>query len=64
MQKAWEEIIQKHDLKNAAKLQDMDIDRIFTFTDGSLAGGTLDLSSKCSSSRRLSRFSRPSNITS
>lgn len=43
MQKAWEELIAKHGL-NVSKLQDMDVDRIFGFTDASLCGGTLDLS--------------------
>lgn len=43
VQKAWEEILTKHNLKNASKLQDMDVDRIFAFLDGSFKG-TLDLS--------------------
>lgn len=43
MQKAWEELASKHGL-TGGKLQDMDIDRIFGFTDGSLVGGALDLS--------------------
>ncbi|KAF2465577.1 NAD dependent epimerase/dehydratase family protein-like protein [Lindgomyces ingoldianus] len=43
VQKAWSELIQKHNLQ-ASKLEDMDIDRIFSFTDSSLIGGTLDLS--------------------
>lgn len=43
MQKAWEELIRKYELEGG-KLQDMDIDRIFTFTDGALAGGTNHLS--------------------
>ena len=42
VQKAWEEIISKHGLK-VDKLQDMDIDRIFGFTDGGLMGSSLDL---------------------
>ena len=43
VQKAWEEIISQYDLK-VAKLQDMDIDRIFGFTDGMLMGSSsLDL---------------------
>ena len=36
MQKAWEEIISKHGLK-VDKLQDMDVDRIFGFTDGMMS---------------------------
>jgi hypothetical protein len=44
VQKAWEEVLTKHNLKGATKLQDMDIDRIFSFADGSLAGGIIDLS--------------------
>ncbi|KAF2690074.1 NAD dependent epimerase/dehydratase family protein-like protein [Lentithecium fluviatile CBS 122367] len=44
VQKAWEEIMAKNIHKGTTKLQDMDIDRIFAFADGSLAGGTLDLS--------------------
>lgn len=43
VQEAWASLISKHNLK-VAKLQDMDIDRIFEFADGSLMGGTLDLS--------------------
>lgn len=43
VQKAWAELISKHNLK-VAKLEDMDIDRIFGFTDGSLVGGPLDMS--------------------
>jgi len=39
-----EELLTKHNVQNATKLQDMDIDRIFSFADGSLAGGTIDLS--------------------
>lgn len=42
VQKAWEELIKKYNLQ-VDKLQDMDIDRIFSFTDGSF-GGALDLS--------------------
>ena len=42
VQKAWEELVSKHGL-TSGKLQDMDIDRIFGFTDGSLLGATLDL---------------------
>ncbi|KAF2830724.1 NAD dependent epimerase/dehydratase family protein-like protein [Ophiobolus disseminans] len=42
VQKAWWELTLKHGLKGG-KLQDMDIDRIFGFTDGSLLGSTLDL---------------------
>jgi hypothetical protein len=41
VQKAWEEIISKHGLK-VDKLQDMDVDRIFGFTDG-MMGTPLDL---------------------
>ncbi|KAF2449346.1 NAD dependent epimerase/dehydratase family protein-like protein [Karstenula rhodostoma CBS 690.94] len=44
VQKAWAEIISQYGLKNAQKLEDMDIDRIFAFADGSLLGGSLDLS--------------------
>lgn len=44
VQKAWAEIIEKHGLKNAQKLEDMDTERIFAFADGSLVGATLDLS--------------------
>ncbi|KAF2110681.1 NAD dependent epimerase/dehydratase family protein-like protein [Lophiotrema nucula] len=43
VQKAWSSLISKHNLK-VDRLEDMDIDRIFGFTDGSLIGGTLDLS--------------------
>ncbi|KAF2659927.1 NAD dependent epimerase/dehydratase family protein-like protein [Lophiostoma macrostomum CBS 122681] len=43
VQKAWAEIVEENGLK-VKKLQDMDVDRIFAFADGSLAGGTLDLS--------------------
>jgi hypothetical protein len=43
VQKAWAELIQKHNLR-VDKLEDMDIDRIFGFADGSLVGGTLDMS--------------------
>jgi hypothetical protein len=43
VQKAWAEIISKNNLK-VSKLEDMDIDRIFAFADGSLIGATLDLS--------------------
>lgn len=42
VQKAWEELVSKYGL-TSGKLQDMDIDRIFSFTDGSLLGSTLDL---------------------
>jgi hypothetical protein len=42
VQKAWEELVSKHSL-TSGKLQDMDIDRIFGFTDGSLLGAPLDL---------------------
>jgi hypothetical protein len=41
VQKAWHELV-KHGL-TSGKVQDMDIDRIFGFTDGSLLGATLDL---------------------
>ncbi|KAF2735317.1 NAD dependent epimerase/dehydratase family protein-like protein [Polyplosphaeria fusca] len=43
VQEAWEALIAQHGLK-VDKLQDMDVDRIFGFADGSLMGGTLDLS--------------------
>jgi len=39
---AWEELISEHGL-SSDKLQDMDIDRIFGFADGSLLGAPLDL---------------------
>ncbi|KAH7346027.1 NAD dependent epimerase/dehydratase family protein-like protein [Pyrenochaeta sp. MPI-SDFR-AT-0127] len=42
VQKVWEVLTSKHSL-TGGKLQDMDIDRIFGFTDGSLLGTTLDL---------------------
>lgn len=42
VQKAWEELTEKHSL-TGGKLQDMDIERIFGFTDGSLIGLNLDL---------------------
>lgn len=42
VQKAWEELTAKYGL-TGGKLQDMDIDRIFAFTDGSLMGSSLDL---------------------
>lgn len=42
VQKAWEELTVVHGL-SGGKLQDMDIDRIFGFTDGSLMGASLDL---------------------
>ncbi|KAI3391348.1 hypothetical protein diail_7499 [Diaporthe ilicicola] len=42
VEKAWDEISAKNGLK-AGKLQDMDIDRIFGFTDASLMGSALDL---------------------
>lgn len=42
VQKAWEELTSKHNL-TGGKLQEMDVDRIFGFTDGSLLGTTLDL---------------------
>ncbi|KAH6613855.1 NAD dependent epimerase/dehydratase family protein-like protein [Boeremia exigua] len=42
VQKAWAELTAKHGL-SGGKLQDMDIDRIFGFTDGSLMGTSLDL---------------------
>lgn len=44
VQKAWAEIVEKHGLKHAQKLEDMDVERIFAFADGSLMGGALDLS--------------------
>ncbi|KAJ4349229.1 hypothetical protein N0V95_004765 [Ascochyta clinopodiicola] len=42
VQKAWAELTAGHSLI-AGKLQEMDIDRIFGFTDGSLMGSSLDL---------------------
>lgn len=42
VQKAWEELMGRHGL-TSGRLQDMDIDRIFGFTDGSLMGSALDL---------------------
>jgi hypothetical protein len=42
VQKAWDELVTKHGL-TTGRLADMDIDRIFGFTDGSLMGATLDL---------------------
>lgn len=42
VQKAWAEITQKYHL-TGGHLQDMDIERIFGFTDGSLMGTSLDL---------------------
>ncbi|KAF1845481.1 NAD dependent epimerase/dehydratase family protein-like protein [Cucurbitaria berberidis CBS 394.84] len=42
VQRAWEELNSKYDL-TGGKLQDMDIDRIFGFTDGGLMGSPLDL---------------------
>jgi hypothetical protein len=42
VQKAWDDLVAKHGL-TIGKLQNMDIDRIFGFTDGSLLGSTLDL---------------------
>lgn len=42
VQNAWEELVLKHGLASG-KLQDMDIDRIFAFTDGSLLGNSIDL---------------------
>ena len=42
VQKAWTELTQKHNLTGGS-LQQMDIDRIFGFTDGSLIGTSLDL---------------------
>jgi hypothetical protein len=42
VQAAWEEIVEKYVLQ-AEKLQDMDVDRIFGFADGSLLGAGLDL---------------------
>jgi hypothetical protein len=42
VQKAWAELTGKHGL-TGGNLQDMDIDRIFGFTDGSLIGMSLDL---------------------
>jgi hypothetical protein len=42
VQTAWDELVAKHGL-TSGKLKDMDIDRIFGFTDGSLLGSSLDL---------------------
>lgn len=42
VQKAWEELTENCGL-TGGRLQDMDIDRIFGFTDGSLMGSGLDL---------------------
>ncbi|ORY12819.1 NAD dependent epimerase/dehydratase family protein-like protein [Clohesyomyces aquaticus] len=42
-QRAWSSLISLHNLK-VSKLEDMDIERIFSFTDNALMGGTLDLS--------------------
>lgn len=43
VQAAWAEIVKQHNL-SVPLLQDMEIDRIFGFTDASLLGGTLDMS--------------------
>ncbi|KAF2749379.1 NAD dependent epimerase/dehydratase family protein-like protein [Sporormia fimetaria CBS 119925] len=43
VQDAWSALIKAHNLQ-VAPLQEMDIDRIFGFTDGSLIGGPLDMS--------------------
>ncbi|KAF9694408.1 hypothetical protein EKO04_007690 [Ascochyta lentis] len=42
VQKAWAELSENHGL-SIGKLEEMDIDRIFGFTDGSLMGSSLDL---------------------
>ncbi|KAH7396547.1 NAD dependent epimerase/dehydratase family protein-like protein [Phaeosphaeria sp. MPI-PUGE-AT-0046c] len=42
VQKAWEELVVEHGLV-AGKLQDMNVERIFGFADGSLLGASLDL---------------------
>lgn len=42
VQRAWMELVKKHGL-TCGNLQDMDVERIFGFTDGSLLGSTLDL---------------------
>lgn len=42
VQRAWTDLTAKHRL-TGGKLQDMDIDRVFGFTDGSLMGTSLDL---------------------
>lgn len=42
VQKAWEELVSKYGLVGG-KLQDMDIERIFSFADGTLLGAPLDL---------------------
>lgn len=43
VQRAWAEIIEEYNLK-VAKLEDMDIDRIFGFTDSAFMGGPVDMS--------------------
>ncbi|KAF1956958.1 NAD dependent epimerase/dehydratase family protein-like protein [Byssothecium circinans] len=48
--RAWDEILDKYGerIKGAKRFKDMDVERIFAFADGSLAGGTLDMSmNKC-----------------
>jgi hypothetical protein len=42
VQRAWEELVAEYGLK-VARLQDMDVERIFGFTDGGLMGAPLDL---------------------
>lgn len=42
VQEAWAELTKRYDL-TGGNLQDMDIDRIFGFTDGSMMGTSLDL---------------------
>ncbi|KAF2642750.1 hypothetical protein P280DRAFT_273298 [Massarina eburnea CBS 473.64] len=44
VQRAWEEILHKYEMKDTKKLQDMNIERVFAFADGSLMGGTQDMS--------------------
>jgi hypothetical protein len=43
VQRAWATLIQRHNLK-VDKLEDMEIERIFGFTDSSLLGIHLDMS--------------------
>jgi hypothetical protein len=42
VQRAWEELVVEHGL-TSGRLQDMDIDRVFGFTDGSLMGVPISL---------------------
>ncbi|KZM20522.1 catalytic [Ascochyta rabiei] len=52
VQKAWAEPTAEHSLA-AGRLQEMDIDRTFSFTDGSLMGSALDLT--MSKAKKLGR---------